>query len=90
METFNKPKTPQVGVISKAQKSKRTSKCQNSNIAQYPQAKKCERGDPLGIFNIHFAAKYQKKLKGDPLVQSKSFRQKSHSTEKSFFFKCDF
>ena len=39
-------------------------------------AKKTEREDPMGVFNIHFVAKQQKKLKGDPSGKI-FFRKKS-------------
>ena len=42
------------------------------NFEQPHSIKKCKRGDRLGIFNIHAVAK----LKGDPLVESKKFRNK--------------
>ena len=32
--------------------------------------KKTERGDPLGLLNIHIVAKHQK-IEGDPLVEKK-------------------
>ena len=51
----------------------------NDNFEQSHSAKKFERGNPLGFSNIYYVLKYQKKLKGDPLVQSKTFRKKSHS-----------
>ena len=41
--------------------------------------KTTEREGPLGFFNIHFVAKLEKKLKGDPLVEKNS---KSHNAEK--------
>ena len=34
--------------------------------------RKTEREDPLGFFNIHFVAKIEKKLKGDPFVKKNS------------------
>ena len=40
------------------------------------------KGGRVGFFNIHSVAKFQKKLKGVPMVQSKNFRRKSHSEEK--------
>ena len=44
--------------------------------------KKTERGDPLGFFNIHSVAKYQKKA-GGPFGEKFFFRKKSHSAEKN-------
>ena len=54
----------------------------NDNFEQSHTAKKSERGDRLAFSNIYYVPKYQKKLKGDSLVQSKNFRKKSHSAEK--------
>ena len=52
-------------------------------------AENCKRG-PLRFFNNHSVAKFQKKLKGNPLETLKNFRKKnnenfsqSHSAEKS-------
>ena len=69
---YNKPGTAQVGAISKAQKSKMTSKCRNNGklVTFYERKKlkkrltmpkKTESEDLLGFFNIHFVAKLQKK-----------------------------
>ena len=52
------------------------------NFEQSHSAEKSERGDSLGFSNIYYVPKYLKKLKGDPLVQSKNFRKKSHSAKK--------
>ena len=35
------------------------------------------------IFDIHCVAKYWKKQRGEPLVQSKKIQKKSHSAEKN-------
>ena len=40
------------------------------------------KGGPLGFFNIHSVAKYQK-MKGDPL---KNFEKKSHNAAKGIVF----
>ena len=48
----------------------------NDNFEQSLSAEKSERGDLLGFSNMFYVPKYQKKLKGDPLVQSKNFRKK--------------
>ena len=48
----------------------------NDNFEQSHSAEKSERGDPLGFSNIYYVPKYQKNLRGDPLVQSKNFRKK--------------
>ena len=39
-------------------------------------AKKCKRGDRLGIINIYSVAKYQKNSKGDSFETLKNFRKK--------------
>ena len=39
-------------------------------MKQSKSAEKLERGDPLGFLKLQFAAKYQKNLKGDPLVKN--------------------
>ena len=41
-------------------------------LFQSQSAEKLERGDPLGFLKLHFALKYQKTLKGDPLVTKNS------------------
>ena len=43
-------------------------------------AKKTERGDPLGFFNIHSVPKHQK-IEGGPV--GNFFRKKSHNAEKT-------
>ena len=48
----------------------------NENFEQSHSAAKSERGDTLGFSSIYYGPKYQKKLKGDPLVQSKNSRKK--------------
>ena len=48
----------------------------NDIFEQSHSAEKSERGDPLGFSNIYYFPKHQKKLKEDPLVQSKTFRKK--------------
>ena len=58
-------------------------------------AKKTERGDPLGFFNIHSVAKLQKKLKGRTLwdfstsilLQNSKKLKGAFRGEKSFFEK---
>ena len=42
----------------------------NEIFEQCHSAQKCERGDPLGFFEIR-VAKYRNKRSGDPLVVSK-------------------
>ena len=55
----------------------------NDNFEQSHSAKKSERGELLGFSNIYYVPKNQKKLRGDPLIQSKNFRKKSHCAEKN-------
>ena len=43
--------------------------------------KKTERGDPLGIFNIHSVAKHQKNARG-PFGENFFSKKKSRSAEK--------
>ena len=70
----NKPGPAQVGAISKAQNSKRTSKFQSILFystkfffeKSLTTPKKFERGDPLG-FSIPSLSQNPEKLKGDPL-----------------------
>ena len=38
----------------------------NEIFEQCHSAEKCKKGDPLGFFEIHYVAKYLKKLKGRP------------------------
>ena len=45
----------------------------NDNFEQSHSAEKSEKG-PFGIFKHLLCSKISKKLKGDPLVQSKTFR----------------
>ena len=45
-------------------------------------AKKTERGDPLGFFNIHSVAKHQKNA-GRPFGEKFFFEKKSRSAEKN-------
>ena len=54
----------------------------NDNFEQSHSAEKSERG---GLWDFQTSIMFQiiKKLKGDPLVQSKNFRKKSHSAEKN-------
>ena len=62
----------------------------NNNFEKSHNVENCKRGHPLGFLKIQFAAKYQKKLKRDPLETLKSCRKKtnkdhfeqSHSDEK--------
>ena len=49
------------------------------NFFQKSQCQKTEWDDPLGFFNIHSVAKYQK-LKGDPL--GKKYSKKSNNPKK--------
>ena len=42
-----------------------------------------EKGDPLGVFDIHCVPKFRNKRRGDPLVESKKVQKKSHSAEKN-------
>ena len=53
----------------------------NENFEQFHSAKKSERGDPLGFFNIHSVAKYQQN-EGGPFEDIKKFSQKSYKAEK--------
>ena len=46
--------------------------------------KKTEKEDPLGVFNIHSAAKQQKKSKGDPSGKNFFPEKKSHKAEKNW------
>ena len=59
--TLNKPGMAQVGAISKAQKRKRTSKCQvfTFTVAEKPK-NRTELARPIGFFNIHSVATYQR------------------------------
>ena len=34
-----------------------------------------EKGDPLGVFDIHCVPKFRNKRRGDPLVESKKFKK---------------
>ena len=49
----------------------------NENFQQSHSAKKPERKNPLGFFNIRSVAKYQNKLKGGPFEDIKKFSKKS-------------
>ena len=51
-------------------------------LKQSHSAKKLEKGDPLGFLNFHFAAKYQKNLKGGTFGDKKNSEKKPHSAEK--------
>ena len=46
------------------------------NFKQFHSADKCEKGEPLGTFNIHFVAKYQK-IEGGTLETLEIIRKKS-------------
>ena len=43
----------------------------------------CKKGDLFGFFEIHCVAKYRKKRRGDPLVESEKLQKKLHCAEKS-------
>ena len=46
----------------------------NNHFGKSHNVENCKGGDPLGFLNIQFVAKYQKKLKGDPL-ETKKFKK---------------
>ena len=88
----NKTGTSEVCAISKAQKAQKTFFLKkNLNLLNFllesqkmsHSAEKCEKGDPLGFFNIYSVAKYQKTRKGDSFETLKIFRKKSHNAEKN-------
>ena len=63
------------------EQSHRAEKTENT-IFQQSHSSKNVKGDPLGFFNIHYVAKYFKKLKGGPFGDIEKISKKSHSAEK--------
>ena len=49
----------------------------NNHFEKSHNVENCKRGDPLGFLKIQFVAKYQKKMKGDPLETLKNCRKKN-------------